>query len=165
MNEIDFNEHAREVLGNLRKGAFLTTSADGKINTMTIGWGNIGIMWTKPAFTVMVRKSRFTHSLLEKSGEFTVSVPAEDMSTATAYCGTKSGKDVDKFAECGLKTLPGQKINTPVIQCKGTHFECKVLYKHTITADSLAADIKSRLYADNDYHTMYFGAILSCYTI
>ena len=67
MKEIEYNQYAKEVLQILQKGAFLTTHADGKTNTMTIGWGYLGFSWRKPVFGVMVRHNRYTHQLLEKN--------------------------------------------------------------------------------------------------
>lgn len=80
--DVAYNEYAKETIEILSKGAFLTTTVDGVINTMTIAWGSLGFMWGKPIFTAMVRPSRFTYELLEKSGEFTVSIPFKDMSKA-----------------------------------------------------------------------------------
>ena len=38
-------------------------------NAMTIGWGALGTMWSKPCCTVYVRHSRYTHELLDPSLE------------------------------------------------------------------------------------------------
>ena len=75
---------------------------------------------------VPVRKSRYTHGLIEKSGEFTVSVPLnKDLKDALMFCGTKSGRDYDKFKECNLTPIPGKEIDTPVIGECQLHYECK----------------------------------------
>jgi len=47
-----------EVMAKIKKGAFLTVKADDKVNTMTIGWATIGIVWKKEVFMVAVRDSR-----------------------------------------------------------------------------------------------------------
>ena len=44
-------------------GILLTTAADGKVNTMTIGWGTIGVDWSRPVFIAYVRESRYTKQL------------------------------------------------------------------------------------------------------
>ena len=69
---IDVNEYAPTILRELPKGVLLTTKADGRTNTMTIGWGALGIEWSTPVFIAYVRDSRYTHGLIEKTGEFTV---------------------------------------------------------------------------------------------
>ena len=90
-------EYAGHILENVGKGVLLTTKADGRPNTMTIGWGTLGIEWGKPICTVFVRESRYTKELLDKNGEFTVNVPMGEIDkNILAVCGTKSGIDMDK---------------------------------------------------------------------
>lgn len=164
MQEICYEAYANRTLEQLPKGAFLTTAADGKTNTMTIGWGSVGYMWGRPVFTVMVRESRHTYELIEKNPQFTVSVPRGDMKAALSLCGSKSGRDIDKFAAAQLQTLPGQKVNVPVIGGAGLHFECKVVYKQAMRAKQLDAAVAQQWYADSDWHTLYYGEILTAYT-
>ena len=45
MKKINAFEQGEAILKTLSKGAFLTTAADGKQNTMTIGWGSLGFKW------------------------------------------------------------------------------------------------------------------------
>jgi len=163
IQEVAYNQYAEKAIEVLSKGAFLTTAVDGQINTMTIAWGSIGFIWAKPVFMVMVRPSRHTYQLIEKSGEFTVSIPLKDMQQALALCGTKSGRDMDKLAAAGLTTLPGQKIATPVIEGCGLHYECKIVYKQAMTSENLDTEINSKKYGTGDYHTLYFGEIVASY--
>lgn len=105
----NYLEDAKAAMENLKKGAFLTVKSGDKINTMTIGWGFIGFAWSKNLFMVMVRKSRYTHELLENTNEFTVSIPLDnDFKKQLGVCGTKSGRDIDKFKETGLQLKPGK---------------------------------------------------------
>ena len=164
MKEVSYNEYSKLVLDTLPKGAFLTTSHAGKINSMTIGWGSIGVIWRIPIFMVMVRPSRHTWGLIEAAGEFTVSVPLQDMSKALGICGTKSGRDTDKLALAGLKTLPGQVLSTPVIAGAGLHYECKVVFKQAMNPPALDGTLSQECYPTGDFHTMYFGKILSTWT-
>ena len=110
MKEITFDEHAKEVLQILQKGAFLTTHADGKTNTMTIGWGYLGYSWRKPVFGVMVRHNRYTHQLLDKNPQFTITLPKEDLSKELAFCGTKCGADTDKIPMIKTTTKSSIKV-------------------------------------------------------
>ena len=161
--EVAYNEYADKITEILSKGAFLTTNVDGKVNTMTIAWGSIGFMWGKPVFMAMVRPSRFTYECIEKSNEFTVSIPFKDMSTALGICGSKSGRDSDKLAAANLTTIPGKQIATPVIADCGLHYECKVVYKQDMIPEQLAADLQQKWYASGNYHKLYFGEILTTY--
>ena len=146
----------------LTEGAFLTVRAGASLNTMTIGWGMIGVVWERPIFTVLVRDSRHTYSIMEQAVDFTVTVPTEDMNDALAFCGTRSGRDLDKFEACGLKTKPGLRTASPVLDVRGVQLECRILYKTPMDPSRLDPALGA-LYPKHDYHTLYFGEILECY--
>jgi len=143
-------------------GVFLTVKNGADVNTMTIGWGGITIFWGKPVFIVPVRESRYTFNIINSAKEFTVSVPVNvNLAKELAYCGTRSGRDGNKFTATGLTLTPGHIIDTPVItQCE-LHFECKIVYHQTMDPEYLDSQIKDRFYPD--YHTMYYGEIVACY--
>lgn len=164
MEHIDYMAVADKVLTQIRKGAFLTVQAGDDLNTMTIGWASLGLLWARPMMTIMVRKSRYTFDLIERSSEFTVSVPEGDFSKALEFCGTKSGKTHNKLKECGLEILPGEKVHTPVINIPGVHFECKIVYKSAIEP-ALLIDSYKHLYPNKDYHSIYYGEIVYSYEI
>ena len=152
------------LLKNISRGAFLTVANEDRINTMTIGWGSLGHLWGKPILMVMVRKSRFTYQLIEKSNEFTVSLPGENqLKKELSDCGRNSGREVNKFEVCGLTPLEGKTIKTPIIGEALLHFECKVVYKQEMDSRELNNKYMDRWYSDDDYHTMYYGEILTAY--
>lgn len=164
IKNIAFNDYTKEMLNQLTKGAFLTVKNGDIVNTMTIGWGNIGYIWKKPIFTVAVRISRYTYDLIEKSKEFTVSVPIrKNMKKELLICGTKSGRDVDKFKECSLTKEKGQYLGTPIIGECELHYECKIVHQQLIEPALLDNDIREKIYSDNDFHVMYYGEIVASY--
>lgn len=147
-----------------KKGAFLTVKDGSRLNTMTISWGNVGFEWNKPIFTVLVRKSRYTHELIEKAGEFTISIPFdEELKESLAFCGTRSGRDVNKFEKSNLKLEDGKEVHTPVISNCGLIYECKIVYKQDMDLSRLSEEIKKASYPDDDYHTIYYGEIVASY--
>lgn len=163
---IDYNEYADKMLPALRNGAFITTKVKEKVNTMTIAWGGINIVWNKPLFVAYVRFTRDTFEMLENSCEFTVSVPLEnDMSKELNYCGSKSGRDVDKIKECNLSLAPGRVVDTPVLSGCELHYECKVIYKLPMDAGLVPQEVKDRYYRNEDYHMIYYGEIVDSYII
>ncbi len=135
---------------------------EGPPNVMTIGWGQVGIIWRKPIFTVMVRPSRYTYSLIEQSGDFTVNVLPSSLKKVAQYCGTVSGRDRDKFKEKGLTAMPSLTVKVPIIQECLLHFECRIVYRHDLIPSELAASIIPALYPKGDFHRIYFGEILGC---
>ena len=166
IQRINYNEYSSEALEQLKKGAFLTVKDGNEANTMTIGWGTIGYIWNKPIFMVAVRYSRHTYKLLENAKEFTVSIPLNNnLKKELSYCGTKSGRDVNKFEKCNLSILEGQKVSTPIIGECELHYECKVVYQQVMEPATLDEEIKKRSYSNNDYHVLYYGDILDTYLL
>ena len=164
MKKVDYNEYFKQASESLSKGAFLTVKNGNELNTMTIGWATIGIIWGKPILMVMVRKSRHTYSLIENTDEFTVSFAFEDrMKEELTFCGTKSGRDYDKFEKCNLEAVSGKKVDTPVIGGCDLHYECKIQFKQDMDSENLVEDFQNNYYSNGDYHTLYFGQIVNCY--
>ncbi|MEJ2656766.1 MAG: flavin reductase family protein [Desulfobacterales bacterium] len=164
MKNVDYMFIADKAMKQIKKGAFLTVKSHDVLNTMTIGWATIGYVWTKPIFMIAVRNSRYTYGIIEKAKDFTVSVPLIHMHDEVMFCGTKSGRDVDKYNACNLKTADSRKVDSPIIDTPGIHFECKIVYKSTMDPDYLDEEYM-KLYPQRDYHTLYFGEILECYEI
>jgi flavin reductase (DIM6/NTAB) family NADH-FMN oxidoreductase RutF len=162
MEHVDYLEVAHDALGQIKKGAFLTVQANDIVNVMTIGWATIGFLWGRPMMSVMVRDSRYTFGIIEKSSEFTVSVPRDDMTKTIAFCGSKSGRDVDKLKACNLELNPGEKVKTPSLLIPGIHFECAIVYKTAMDPKNLVESY-GHLYPEKDYHTIYFGEIRYSY--
>jgi flavin reductase (DIM6/NTAB) family NADH-FMN oxidoreductase RutF len=164
LKDIAYNEMSKEMLDQLQRGAFLTVKGGDELNTMTIGWGNIGVIWSKPIFTVMVRYSRYTYELLEKTDEFTVSIPlSKDMKKELGICGTKSKREIDKFKECNLTAEKGKVVDTPIIGECDLHYECRIVYKQAMEPSNIDKKIREVKYSDNDFHVIYYGEIVASY--
>jgi len=164
MRDVNFQELSKDLLTQLVKGVFLTVKKDDEINTMTIGWGNVGFMWNKPMMMVPVRYSRYTYQLIDNTDVFTVSVPVnKEMKEALAYCGTKSGRDVNKIKACNLTLANAQMVDAPIISDCDLHIECKIVYKQTMEPGTLDQNIKDMKYPNGDYHVMYYGEIVKAY--
>ena len=169
--DISVWDYTGHIMENIGKGILLTTQANGKVNTMTIGWGTVGVQWAKPIFIAFVRESRYTKELLEKNGEFTVNVPlAQIDKNILAVCGTKSGRDLDKIAELGLTLEPGETVSVPAIRELPLTLECKVIYKQDQDPAAIAPENDQRFYTkgtknEGDYHTAYYGEITAAYIV
>ena len=148
----------KDTAEQLKRGAFLM--ADG--NPMTIGWGQFGVLWSKPTFTVYVRQSRHTHTLLEHADTFTVSVPkAGDMKAELAFCGTKSGRDVNKIDALNASLFPARFGGQDGFAGCRYHIECRIVYRIDLDEQLLSdTALRDRYYAEGDTHTMYVGVIL-----
>lgn len=169
--EIQVWDYAGTILDAVGKGALLTTKADGKLNTMTIGWGTLGIEWGQPIFTVFVRESRYTKRLLDKNPEFTVNIPygAFDKQIL-GVCGTKSGRDTDKIQALGLTLVDPLTVSVPAVRQLPLTLECKVIYRQDQEPGAIDPAYDTRFYAkgtpnEGDYHTAYYGQITAAYIV
>lgn len=168
MKYIDLNYHdeSQNMFPQLRVGAFMTTKKGDKVNTMTIAWGGINIVWNKPLFVAYVRYSRDTYEMLKNNDEFTISVPYKGtLKDELIFCGTKSGRDYDKIKECNLSLVVGRKVNTPVIKECEIHYECKVIYKQAMEPNNITEEISKRYYSNNNFHVIFYGEIVDSYII
>lgn len=169
--KIDVFAYAPQILEGVRKGALLTGAADGEVNTMTIGWGHLGIEWSRPVFVAYVRQSRHTKAILDKNREFTVNIPVGAVDKEILrVCGTKSGRDMDKFKELGLTAVPGDTVSVPAIAELPLTLECKIIYQQDQDLSALAPDIRERSYPagtveENNFHTAYYGEITAAYIL
>ena len=151
-----------ETLDKLGNDGVLLMAGDPP-NPMTIGWGTLGIIWHKPIITVLVRPTRHTFSLMEKGTEFTVCILPGSMKKKLAYCGTHSGREVDKIKECGFTLRQGIKISTPYISESSIHYECRIVHKHWLDQNTLDQEIIGHYYPLKDFHMVYYGEILGVY--
>ena len=75
-----------------KKWALLSAGPKDDHNTMTISWGSMGTLWNKPAVTVYVRPTRFTHKFMNEYEYFTVSFFPEDKRDALVKMGSTTGR-------------------------------------------------------------------------
>lgn len=170
--QVEAFDYAGHICKSMKKGILLTTKVGDKVNTMTIGWGKIGIEWNKSVFIAYVRETRYTKQLLEEGGEFTVNIPYGDLdSNILGYCGTKSGRDTDKIHDLGLTLVDSDIVQAPGIQELPLTLECRVIYKQQQDLDRMPQSVIDRFYpvvneeGFRDYHIAYYGEIVNAYLI
>lgn len=171
-NQIDAFDYAGHICKAMKKGILLTTKAGSTVNTMTIGWGKIGIEWNRPVFIAYVRETRYTKQLLEEGGEFTVNIPYGDFdSKILSYCGKISGRDTNKIQDLNLTLVDSDIVKVPGIQELPLTLECKVIYKQQQDLNSMPQSVIDRFYpvvdetGFQDYHIAYYGEIINAYLI
>jgi flavin reductase (DIM6/NTAB) family NADH-FMN oxidoreductase RutF len=73
-----------------------------------------------------VRKERHSHDIIRDTGEFVINLVNKRLVRATDYCGVKSGRDVDKFAETRLTVQESRYVKAPGIEESPVNIECRV---------------------------------------
>ncbi len=141
----------------------VTTGTDGKPNVMTIGWGTIGSIWSRPIFIVLVRHSRHSYKLMEQVSDFTVNVLPRELAAAASLCGSISGQEHDKFQEAQLTPVPSREVRSPIIRECLVHYECRTVNRVDMAPDALAQSVREQFYKTGDFHRIYFGEIVASY--
>ena len=81
------------IFNEFANGFVLVTAGDkNKFNSMTIAWGSMGTLWSKPICNVYIKGNRYTHELIEKNEYFTVSFFTSDYKKDLNILGTKNGR-------------------------------------------------------------------------
>ena len=146
------------------QNALLTAGDRDVCNTMTIGWCQLGRLWSIPVCTVYVRPERYTYAFMESHDYFTVSVlPLSDRQTAQV-CGTKSGRDIDKIKECGL-TLRRGAGDAPFFDEAEWVLVCRKLYAQDLDESCVLDERVLHHYgAKGGWHRAYTGEVVEAYT-
>ncbi|AFV01862.1 hypothetical protein UNSWDHB_2015 [Dehalobacter sp. UNSWDHB] len=134
-----------------------------KYNTMTASWGGFGVLWNKKVCFCFVRPSRYTYQFMEENDTFTLSFFEEDYRKALSFCGSNSGRDVDKTAATGI--TPAESMSGSVyFEEARLVMECKKLYYQDLDPSHFLDSAIESNYKQNDYHRVYVGEIIQCYT-
>lgn len=102
-------------------------SEDGKPNIITLGEVFNISLGNPPITGIAIRKATYSHGLITQCGEFGINLPNSDLIEQTDFCGCRSGRDTDKFAETGLTPMPSRRIKPPLIGECPVNIECRVI--------------------------------------
>ena len=95
-------------------------------NIATIAW--TGIINSEPMIVyVSIRPSRFSNEIITKTREFVINLPDEKLVKVADFCGTKTGREVDKFKTCNLTKRQSDEVGAPYIEECPINLECKVI--------------------------------------
>ena len=116
---------------------------EGKPNIITLAW-TMPTSFDPPLVAISVAGKKFSHKLIEESGEFVINIPPRGLLKQVVFCGSTSGRSVDKFKEADLTPLPSEKVRPPRIKECVAHLECKLVEKfqtgdHTVFVGEVVA--------------------------
>jgi len=131
----------------------------GDFNTMTIAWGSLGTMWTRPFAQVVVRHSRYTYTFMNRYDTFTLSAFPERYRSALQLLGSKSGRDSDKIAESGLTPVATEAVAAPTFAEASLVIACRKIYWQDMAPEHFLAPWIKDQYPNQDYHRIYFGEV------
>lgn len=138
----------------------ITAGNKEKCNTMTASWGGMGELWNKRVCYIFLRPERYTKEFMEKSNYFTLNFFEEEQREILTFCGTNSGRDIDKLEKCEL--TPVETANKTVYFAESRLvMECKKIYYQDLDHKNFLAEYIEELYPKKDYHRMYIGEIVN----
>ena len=138
--------------------ALVTAGNKGNFNTMTIAWGSMGTIWSRPIVTVYVKPCRFTYNFLNENDYFTVSFYDEKYKNDLSILGTKSGRDTDKVALTSLTPLElNESMSFKEANCT---ILLKKIYYQDLDLNQMPDAVIKRYYMEEAPHRMYIGEVV-----
>ena len=132
-----------------RLAMIVSGDANGEHNAMVVGWTTV-VSRDPVVVAAWIGKTRHSYGLVRQHNEFVYVVPGDDMKGEVSFYGTRSGRDVDKFKELSLETLPPRVVKAPLLKKALANYECKIIGEmdwgsHTIfVGEAKAACITNR---------------------
>lgn len=154
---LEFNDNPFKMIG---KDWFLITAGDeNHVNTMTAGWGGLGVMWGKDVVFIVIRPERYTKEFVDKFDTFSLSFFDENHKKEMLYLGSVSGRQENKIQKSGLTVL--REDNIPYFKEAKTKMLCKKLYAQEMKEECFVdKELIEKWFPKKDFHIMYVGEIL-----
>jgi len=135
----------------------------GRANPVTLGWTMI-VSGEPPMMAIAVAKKHYSIETIRHSKCFTIAFPSSEMADAALFFGSKSGRDVDKFAEFDCATEPAKKIDSLLLTDAVANFECTleskteagdhIIFIGKVVASHTNTEPKKRLYTIGPGHKL-----------
>ncbi|HPA58057.1 MAG TPA: flavin reductase [bacterium] len=135
----------------------LTAGTFEDFNMMTIAWGYFGIMWNKPVFGAVVRPNRYTYEFMEKNSTFTVSFFPPEFRAELEFCGSKSGRDVNKVFETSFE--PVDNNGSVYFSQADIVLVCTKLCFQDFDPENFVDPEIIKHYPEKSFHRLYIGEI------
>ena len=135
----------------------------GRANPVTLGWTMI-VSGTPPMMAIAVASRHYSIETVRHSKCFTIAFPSSEMADAALFFGSRSGRDVDKFAEFDCKTEPAKAIDSVLLSEAVANFECTleseteagdhIIFVGKVVSAHINTEPKKRLYTVGPGHKM-----------
>ena len=103
---------------------------DNIITVAAVSFFSFGSKQGKPPMVMVgIVPSRYTFELLKETDNYSINIPTRELLEAIKICGSKSGRDVNKFDAAGLTPQKAQKISSYLIEECPVNLECHVVHK------------------------------------
>ncbi len=155
----------KEISGNViekisKEWMLIAAEKEGRVNMMTASWGGMGVLWNKPVTFTFFRPQRYTLEFINAADTFSQTFFEESHRGKLNFCGSNSGRDVDKIKECELEVLHDNE--TPFFAEADLVLICKKLYVQRFDPSCFVdPKINTTHYPHDDHHYMFVSEILN----
>lgn len=152
----------QDIGANFGRRAYLGTAGTKEhYNTLTLGWGAFGVLWSKPAAIVYIRENRFSFRFFEENPVFVLSwYPEKYLKTLYQVFGGKSGRDTDKETLSGFTPVETPDGGVTYLEAEKVII-CRKMLRQKVPGESLPAELRNHLGRDGFIHIQYTGEVLS----
>lgn len=129
-----------------------------KVNGLTIGWGSLGVLWSKPTCVVYVHETRYSRLIFDEADFFTVCFFKSKYDAQLDYFGKVSGRDNDKIKESGL--LLQEEDGIPYFAEAELVILCRKMGQSKFDLAKISEPRIMKWYEKDGVHTIYYGEII-----
>jgi len=144
-----------------REWMLITAGTMDSFNTMTAGWGALGTLWSRPVAIGFIRPTRHTFGFANRSPVFTCSFFGRRCRAALNFCGTRSGRDVDKIKATGLTPVKGKAGCVYFAEARLV-LACRKIHTQDIDPHRFLDQTIEAHYPKKDYHRVFVGEVVGC---
>lgn len=143
-------------------GVYLGTAGNPeKYNSLTLGWGATGVLWSRPSAIVYIRENRYSFHFFEESPVFVLSwYPREHMKAVYRIFGGKSGRDTDKEKLSGFTPVETPEGCVTYLQAEKVVI-CRKVLRQRVPGEFMPKEMQKHLNRDGLVHIQYTGEVLS----
>ena len=141
-----------------KKWALLCAGTKEHHNTMTISWGGMGTLWSKPVVTVYVKPNRYTYGFMNDNDYFTISFYPEQYRKAMAVMGSVSGRDTNKDEAAGLTPKAAGQVTT--YEEAEVTIICRKIYWQDLIRSNIPKEAVEKFYTKERPHRMFVGEVV-----
>lgn len=122
----------KKLLDNISAGLYpnpvllVSSEYKGEESIIALSWAGNSCS-NPPIMSLGIRKERHSYNIIKQSMEFVINIPTANILDKVEICGTKSGRDIDKWNECNFTKGQSKVVNVPHIEECPVSLECKVI--------------------------------------
>jgi flavin reductase (DIM6/NTAB) family NADH-FMN oxidoreductase RutF len=140
----------------------ITAGTLARFNTMTASWGGLGVLWNRKVCFCVIRPQRYTRRFMDEASTFSLTFFEEKYRPALEFCGTHSGREVDKAKACNLNPM---ELALGLVGFGEARLilGCRKIYFQDLDPEHFLEPAIETLYPSRDYHRLYIGELTHCW--